>query len=52
MCSSLTGTGNFIDSYLIRHGIAAISVSEDGRSLYAFGTGQDGYPVLNKYLMR
>lgn len=44
--------GNFIDSYLIRHGIAAISVSEDGRSLYAFGTGQDGYPVLNKYLMR
>lgn len=43
--------GNFIDSYYVEFNISSLSVSTDGRSLYAFGTDSDGENALYRYLL-
>lgn len=44
--------GNFIDSYLIDSYIVSLSLSDDGNSLYAFGTDKDGINVFNQYMLK
>lgn len=44
--------GNFIDSYNIDHYIKSMSLSRDGRYIYAFGTDHDGESVFYKYLLK
>lgn len=44
--------GNFIDSYYIDHYIKSMSLSRDGRYIYAFGTDHDGESVFYKYLLK
>lgn len=43
--------GNFIDSYYMDHCIKSMSLSNDGRYIYAFGMDPDGESVLYKYLL-
>ena len=44
--------GNFIDSYYIDHYVKSMSLSNDGRYIYAFGTDREGENVFYKYLLR
>lgn len=44
--------GNFIDSYYIDHYVKSMSLSNDGRYIYAFGTDHDGESVFYKYLLK
>lgn len=44
--------GNYIDSYFIDHYIKSMSLSRDGRYIYAFGTDHDGESVFYKYLLK
>lgn len=44
--------GNFIDSYYIDHYVKSMSLSNDGRYIYAFGTDREGGNVFYKYLLR
>jgi hypothetical protein len=44
--------GNFIDSYYIDHYVTSMSLSNDGRYIYAFGTDREGENVFYKYLLR
>ena len=44
--------GNFIDSYYIDHYVKSMSLSNDGRYIYAFGIDREGENVFYKYLLR
>lgn len=44
--------GNFIDSYLIDCYVVSLSLSDNGKRLYAFGTDKDGINVFNQYTLR
>lgn len=44
--------GNFINSYFFDFCIKSISMSNDGRCIYAFGTDHDGESVFYKYLLK
>lgn len=44
--------GNFIDSYLIDCYVISLSLSDDGKKLYVFGTDKYGIDVFNQYTLR
>lgn len=43
--------GNFIDSYYIGYYVKSMSLSNDGRFLYTFGSDNNGNDIFYKYPM-